>query len=56
MNALFGELGINIAVATGPSLIGITLISPKGEVTIENKGYDFTVLKMLAAVVRRPFG
>ena len=56
LNALFGKLGIDIEVATGPSLIGITLVSPKGEVSIENEGYDFTLFNMLAAIFRRPFG
>lgn len=56
LNAFFGALGIDLKVANGPSLIGITLETPNGEVTIENEGQDFTLLKMLAAILRRPFG
>lgn len=32
LNILFGKLGTDIEVATGPSLIGVTLKCPKGDV------------------------
>ncbi|WP_170234869.1 hypothetical protein [Croceicoccus sediminis] len=47
---------MDIEVVTSLSLIGITLTTPTREVTIENEGYDFAVLMMLDAIIRRPFG
>lgn len=56
LNALFAALGINVAVARGPSRIGIALDTPKGEVVIEDEGYALTPLRMIGAMLRRPFG
>ena len=56
LNALFVRLGIDVTVSRGPSRIGLTLETPKGEVAIDNPGYELTPLKMLLAIIRRPFG
>lgn len=56
LNALFAALAIGLTVERGPNRIGLTLASPKGDVVIENPGYALTPMKMLAAIVRRPFG
>ena len=56
LNALFTALGIYVPVERGPSRIGLTLETPKGEVAIENPGYELTLIKLLSAVIRRPFG
>ena len=56
LNALFDALGIDVAVDRGPSHFGITLETPKGRVVIENEGYAFTPLRMISAILRRPFG
>lgn len=55
-NPFFKSIGVDLAVAEGPSLIGITLETPKGEVVIQNEGTELSLLGMLAAILRRPFG
>lgn len=45
-----------MTVERGPNTIGLTLETPKGDVTIENPGYELTLTKMLLAVLRHPFG
>lgn len=56
LNKLFEQIGVDLVVARGPSLIGITLETPKGEIVIENPGTELSVLGMLSAILRRPFG
>lgn len=56
LNELFEQIGVDLVVAHGPSSIGITLETPKGEVVIENPGAELSVLGMLSAILRRPFG
>ena len=56
LNAVFASLDIDVTVKRGPSRIGLTLETPKGEIVIENPGHEMTPLKMISAVIRRPFG
>ena len=56
LNALFDTLGVDIVVEKGPSRIGVTLETPKGEVVIANPGVKVGLLTMLSAILRRPFG
>ena len=56
LNKLFEALGIDAVVEKGPSHIGLTLQTPKGEVTLANAGVKFGLATLLSAILRRPFG
>ena len=56
LNKLFESLGIDAVVEKGPSRIGLTLQTPKGEVTLANPGVKFGLATLLSAILHRPFG
>ena len=47
MNAVYRQLGIDITVAKGPSMMGLTLEGPNGTVEIKNPGQSFSGIPAL---------
>ena len=47
INSVFQSLGIELSAANGPSKIGITLETPRGDWVIENAGLKWTMPGML---------
>ena len=56
LNRLFDHLGMDLVVEQGPSLIGLTLDTPNGAIRMENPGTELSLLGMLLALLRHPFG
>ncbi len=51
INAVFKQLGIETEVESGPSALGITINTPKGELSFKNPGIEWTMPSMIFELI-----